>query len=729
MNIILKNKILIFLLIICLISSRLLSFKIKKVYAAINSYVVKATNVNIRKGPGTNYDILGRITIGYRIESLGAVADSTNKLWHKFNYNGNIAYVREDFIKSTNSVQYTYDANFESELSMQGFPEDYKNLLRNIHAEFPNWKFELQKVNMDFNYAVNCELEGTRSLVNAQSISSYKSTDLGKYDYTTSKWPTFDGGAWTTASREIVAYYMDPRNFLYVPNIFQFEEQIFNSNLHTLNGVSQMVKNTFLDGSLYTSSISNNYDFNQNNINNVIPVVPNIINDSNNINSIGPGEAINNNNSNIIIPQTNGSMPVVPILENGQNDIIKVFGFSNVIYQPNVNGNTLIVPSPFSDTVQNVINNKNSNNTTNGSFNFHYLNDGTHTYAEVIYDAAYQVGMNPYVLVAMFLQEQGKDGKSDSISGVNSKFPNIYNYGNIGAYAADGYTPVENGLRFASTFGSYNRPWNTKEKAIYGAADYYANNYINKGQDTFYLKKWNVLGENLFLHQYMSNVSGGANEGRLLGEFYDDNLLKQTHVFKIPYYNNMPILPAPMPTSDGSPNNWLKSLNVSNYVLTPSFDPNVFEYTLVVGENINNINVAAEPFDNTAKIQGTGNIKLSVSNTIIDIQVVAANGSVKKYTITVYRPGVQNVVVDNSQLVVPMIINFENNNNQVVLPNIINTNNNQSQIIIPKIYGNNNTNNNTNNNVIISPIINNTNNSIVPNIINNNYSYGKGPGE
>ena len=739
-----NKRILSIIIILFILLNNLLFTSGLRVYAAVQTYIVKATNVNIRSGPGTNYDVLGRLSIGYRFESDSNSNDATGKIWHRFNYNGKQAFIREDFVKIANSANYVYDANFEAELSSQGFPEDYKALLRDIHSEYPNWKFEMQKINMDFNQALAGEMEGTRTLVNASSISSYKSTDIGKYDITTSKWPSFDGASWVAASREITSYYLDPRNFLYYPYIFQFEEQSFNPNLHSLAGVIEMVKGTFLEAALNTDNIISNNIFdifqNNNNQNVISPVIPNITNNNNTYNqsnnnpdikyNIGPGETTAGQNQGSVWGAgiqteqsqgpgiTNPDIPVVPILENKNNEI---YAFSGVMYSPSVNS-SITVPSPFSNNPS-IISNNNNNITNNTyvsdevSYNFQFLPAGTHTYAEIIYDACRQVGINPYVVVAMILQEQGKDGKSDSISGKNNKFPGVYNFGNIGAYAADGLTAVENGLKYASNAGSYNRPWNSKEKALYGTIDYYANSFIKKGQDTFYLKKWNVQGENLFKHQYMSNVAGANSEGQLLGACYDDNLLKQTHIFKIPYYNNMPLSASPMPTTDGSPNNWLKSLSVANHILTPTFDTNVNEYTLVVDQNVSTIRVSAEPYDNRAKVTGTGNINITVSNTIVEVNVLAENQSVRKYSIRIYKPGAENIQARDASLVVPIIFDM-NSINQInnINPNIGNIDSSLPNITPPNII-NQNSDNNGGSNIIM------------PNTNNGNIITGRGPGE
>lgn len=648
-----SHKILVIVLIIIVFISNLNKDLDLRVFAVNKVMLVKGTNVNVRSGPSTTTSVLGKVTAGYKINILGAELDEQGKTWYKFNYGNKIGYIRSDFLKGV-EVKYVTDANFERELDGEGFPNDYKELLRLVHAEHPNWKFKLQKINMDFNYAVENELFGTKSLIHSSAISSHKSTDKGKYDYTTSTWPTFDSGMWVAASREIIAYYMDPRNFLADPFIFQFEVQTFDKTLHNLEGVKKMVKGTFLDGFIDTTLINQSPSEDL--------VIPIIIPDTTNIESPNGQEItpykVNGEPSNIDknmpydgnYPTENRndrnygpgvidySKPIVPMIKEGI-----AFSLSNIIVSPNAANLGITSNESIEDL----------------SFRFNYLQPGRWTYSDVIYDACSQIGINPYVVVSMILQEQGTEGKSDSISGKNAKFPGVYNYGNVGAYAANGYTAVENGLRYAKTEGRYNRPWDTKEKALYGVVDYYASSFIKKGQDTFYLKKWDVIGD--FKNQYMTNVAGAVSEGQLLATGYDEEMTNATHIFKIPYYNNMPNEVSPMPTKTGSPNNKLKTLTVASYGISPTFDPDVNNYSLILESNVSYITVNAEPYDKKAGIIGAGNIPITVTNTLVQISVIAENGDINTYNIDVYKKGVENVPVP-SDLVIPIIVNDVNNN-------------------------------------------------------------------
>ena len=122
-------------------------------------------------------------------------------------------------------------------------------------------------------------------------------------------------------------------------------------------------------------------------------------------------------------------------------------------------------------------------------------------YIDIIMNAASQSGVSPYVLAAMILQEQGNNGTSPLISGNYSGYEGYYNFFNVEAYQSGSMPAIEMGLRYASQSGSYGRPWNTVEKSIRGGAQNYGDNYVKAGQNTFYLKKFNVQGSNPYKHQ------------------------------------------------------------------------------------------------------------------------------------------------------------------------------------------------------------------------------------
>ena len=260
----------------------------------------------------------------------------------------------------------------------------------------------------------------------------------------------------------------------------------------------------------------------------------------------------------------------------------------------------------------------------------------------MIYDAGKKVGVNPYVLAAMIIQEQGTKGLSDSISGKAPGFEGYFNFYNIGAVAGGGNTAVKNGLIYAKggangTGTSYGRPWNSRAKAITGGAQFYANGYVTAGQNTLYLKRFNVQGDNPFTHQYMTSVWGAASEGLSLAGGYSEDLRQAPLVFSIPVYDDMPSSPCAQPTGDGSPDNRLSTLKVGSYALTPAFNNDTANYSVVVPYSASSVTITATPKNSKAKVSGAGTVQLKVGSNTVKVTVTAENGSQRTFTLTIAR--------------------------------------------------------------------------------------------
>ena len=269
------------------------------------------------------------------------------------------------------------------------------------------------------------------------------------------------------------------------------------------------------------------------------------------------------------------------------------------------------------------------------------------TYAKIIMKAAKESGVSPYHIASRIRQEVG--GGSDAVTGNHSVYPGIYNFYNIGAFdSADG-TALTNGLAWAASSGGYGRPWDTPEKSIIGGAKYLGASYIGVGQDTLYTQKFNVTNTgNLFSHQYMTNVQAPASEClTCYNAYYDNNLLGSSMVFNIPVYKNMPGNPVSKPSDSGNPNNWLKSLTVSGYALTPSFKVNrTTDYSLIVSESTSSVSVSASTVNSAAGISGTGTIKLKKGTNVARIVVTSQSGNTRTYKLTIVRGSASSTTND-----------------------------------------------------------------------------------
>lgn len=163
------------------------------------------------------------------------------------------------------------------------------------------------------------------------------------------------------------------------------------------------------------------------------------------------------------------------------------------------------------------------------------------TYAEVIFEAGRQAGISPYFLASKIKQEIGST-PSRAATGTCPGYEGLYNFYNIGA--TDGEGNVERGLAWAGSGESFGRPWTSPERSIMGGAQVIAGDYVNAGQFTGYLQKFNVNPEasyGLYSHQYMTNVSGAVSQGFSVYSGYSEvDLLQSKIIFSIPVFDNMP---------------------------------------------------------------------------------------------------------------------------------------------------------------------------------------------
>lgn len=228
------------------------------------AYVNAAPGANVRVAPGSGSDAvkdrrgfsiqLPASTIVHILETVEYKSGSETTEWSKirFDYCGEkdlVGYVMKKFLLEFDEV--TKDADFEAQMDAQGFPESYRKILRAVHQWNPNWTFQAEILDLDWNTAVNAEYAKWPTITNNNGDypSSWKSHDMEDYRYAVDdgngglkdgNWVLKDG-RYARASKEMLAYAMDPRNFLAESTIFMFEDLDFNPNVQTLEGVERIL--------------------------------------------------------------------------------------------------------------------------------------------------------------------------------------------------------------------------------------------------------------------------------------------------------------------------------------------------------------------------------------------------------------------------------------------------------------------------------------------------------
>lgn len=219
--------------------------------------------LNVRSGAGTGYSKTGTVSYGDSLTILSETTDSSGAKWYKISCGNVTGYVSAAYVQLTSSgSQGSSDADFESNMTKQGFPESYKPYLRKLHEQHPKWIFTAQKLGVDWNTALKEECVVGRNLVHSSALASWKSMEKGAYDFNGGYWYGLDG-SWVAASKEIIMYYMDPRNFLNDTYIFMFENQSYDPSYQTESGVKTILADTFMSKSYTCPDTKKKYTYSQ----------------------------------------------------------------------------------------------------------------------------------------------------------------------------------------------------------------------------------------------------------------------------------------------------------------------------------------------------------------------------------------------------------------------------------------------------------------------------------
>ena len=205
---------------------------------------INGTNVNIRSEASTDggkNTVVKQVSYDY-VTLLGETKNADGYTWYKVSYDGITGYIAYD-PEYVTLIDSSVDKDFESQIA--AFPESYRQYLRDLHAIYPNWKFYADNISMTLDEAVALEI-GRK--VSDTTDLSWRSMDLGSYNWNTGAWASSDGnGRWYYVSREVIKYYMDPRNFLNATYIYSYMKQDYDPSTQTEEGLKKIVAGTFLE--------------------------------------------------------------------------------------------------------------------------------------------------------------------------------------------------------------------------------------------------------------------------------------------------------------------------------------------------------------------------------------------------------------------------------------------------------------------------------------------------
>lgn len=206
-------------------------------YYTTNKWTARVNEnyATVRKSASTSASSIEIIYLGTDVNILSGPTNKTSgcsKGWYKVSYyNNKTGYVCGNFIDKYEDVT-SYDEEYAKELKEKGFPVSYIPFLTYLHKKYPNWNFVAEKSTKKFNTVVSKE---TGKNYTQSTYSVYRLSNTLK-----------ENPNWYAASSSMVAFYIDPRNYLNEKNIFAFVLQSYDEKNHTRDILEKLFSGTYL---------------------------------------------------------------------------------------------------------------------------------------------------------------------------------------------------------------------------------------------------------------------------------------------------------------------------------------------------------------------------------------------------------------------------------------------------------------------------------------------------
>ncbi|MGN1013061.1 MAG: Ig-like domain-containing protein [Clostridia bacterium] len=166
----------------------------------------------------------------------------------KLGFKAIISFVIICIITSTinfQQIKATISSNLPVSYMDENFPDSYMPYINAMKQKHPNWIFKAVHTGLDWNTVLShesYEVNDGISLVEDIFAAEWKRDGQNYYK----------DGSYVTASKQGVAYVVDPRNFINDSGIFQFETLSFSSASQNVNAVQGVLEPTPM-GSSYKS--------------------------------------------------------------------------------------------------------------------------------------------------------------------------------------------------------------------------------------------------------------------------------------------------------------------------------------------------------------------------------------------------------------------------------------------------------------------------------------------
>lgn len=158
--------------------------------------------------------------------------------------------------------------------------------------------------------------------------------------------------------------------------------------------------------------------------------------------------------------------------------------------------------------------------------------------SQALIEAGKKANVDLYFITSRLIQEQGRKGTVLSL-GYEYNDKTIYNPFNINATGNSSEEIIQNAAQYA-----YEQGWDTLERGLIGGVEFVKKGYIDRGQNTLYLQKFDIVNSDgsLYTNQYMQNLLAPESEANNMLEIYKASETVDSNLnFIIPLYENMDV--------------------------------------------------------------------------------------------------------------------------------------------------------------------------------------------
>lgn len=199
---------------------------------------VNGNNVAVRKTANASSSKVDTLSLGVNVTILDTVNGGTSGCsggkWYKIKYYiDSSGYICKNYVTIKSEITST-NSDYSQVLKDAGFPESYYPYLTYLHNKYPAWVFKADNTGLDFSYSVSSE--GGKCYMQTTNDN-----------YRTSTKPS-EGSSWFKINSGVIAFYMDPRNWLNESRIFMFEKLTYANELES--SYPALVKAIFGSGTL-----------------------------------------------------------------------------------------------------------------------------------------------------------------------------------------------------------------------------------------------------------------------------------------------------------------------------------------------------------------------------------------------------------------------------------------------------------------------------------------------